>query len=67
MCHGIAAVRVADAGVFEASGKFRNAGTGSENLFNANKSDNNQAWSEIMDILHVEGRLDIGVLLAEPT
>jgi hypothetical protein len=67
MCHGIAAVRVADAGVFEASGKFRNAGTGSESLFSANKSDNNQAWSEIMDILHVEGRLDIGVLLDGPT
>jgi hypothetical protein len=64
MCHGIAAVRVTEAGVFKASGKFRNAGADSETLFSANKSDNNQAWSAIMELLQVQGHLDIGALLA---
>jgi hypothetical protein len=65
MCHGIKAVRVADAGVFKASGRFRNAGTDSETLFSANKSDNNQAWSAIIEILQVQGRLDIDTLLVD--
>lgn len=64
MCHGIAAVRVTEAGVFKASGKFRNAGADSETLFSANKSDNNQAWLAIMELLQVQGHLDIGALLA---
>jgi hypothetical protein len=55
MCLGVSAMRVADVGVFEASGTFRLARTDSETLFSANKIANDVAWSKIMTILEAEG------------
>ena len=65
MCSGVAAIRVGDAGVFDASNRFRNPRTEGASLFHTNRKDNSKMWLEIMASLEGEGLLDLRALIAK--